>query len=298
MGILIARILSGILANYTSWRNVYWMALGTQILVLALLWLFMPDYPATNPTKTLDIVKRYPKILWSIVMLYPRYPDLVQAGLLSFCTFFTVASFWTTLTFLLSEAPYNYNTFIIGLFGLIGACNMFFSPLYGQYIVRPLDAPLLSAIVGQVVDLVGLVIGTFIGKSNVAGPVLIALLLDAGLMITQISNRMAIHHVEPLGRNRVNTAFVIMLYLGQLVGTKAGNLVYQEYGGWVASGGLSIAVIAFSLVVIIVRGPHEKGWIGWHGGWRRQCRNCVDEEVKPVVSSEETVLSAATQEKV
>lgn len=34
LGILIARILSGIVTNYTSWRNVYWLALGLQACVL------------------------------------------------------------------------------------------------------------------------------------------------------------------------------------------------------------------------------------------------------------------------
>jgi len=34
LGILIARVLSGIIANYTSWRNVYWLSCGLQYLIL------------------------------------------------------------------------------------------------------------------------------------------------------------------------------------------------------------------------------------------------------------------------
>ena len=30
LGILIARVLSGVVTEYTSWRNVYWLALGLQ----------------------------------------------------------------------------------------------------------------------------------------------------------------------------------------------------------------------------------------------------------------------------
>lgn len=63
LGILIARILSGIVTHYTSWRNVYWLALGLQACVLLALWLFMPDYPATNAMATRKIAKTYPKIL-------------------------------------------------------------------------------------------------------------------------------------------------------------------------------------------------------------------------------------------
>ena len=284
LGILLARILSGIVTNYTYWRNIYWLALGLQGCVLIALWLFMPDYPATNKTPLRTIIKTYPKILWSIVTLYPKHPVLVQAALLSFCTFFTVSSFWTTLTFLLAGPPYHYNSIEIGLFGLVGLSTMVLGPMYGKFIIQPLREPLLSVVVGKTVSLIGIVIGTYAGTHTVAGPVIQAFLLDAGLMIVQIANRMGIHGVEPQGRNRVNTAFVCVLYLGQLVGTKSGNEVYEKYGGWVASGSLSVAVIAFSYVIVALRGPHEQGWVGWarwlglraqgqHGGrrGRRQC---------------------------
>lgn len=228
----------------------------------------MPDYPATNSLPSRKILKTYPKILWTIALMYWKHPVLVQAGLLSFCTFFTVSSFWTTLTFLLSGPGYYYNTTAIGLFGLVGAATMIVGPLYGSFIIRPLGEPLFSAIVGKMVSMVGIVIGTFAGKHSVAGPILQALLLDAGLMILQISSRIAIHSCEPRGRNRVNTAFVAMLYMGSLAGTKAGNVMYQNYGGWLASDGLSIAILGFSFVIIMLRGPHEQGRIGWTGGWR------------------------------
>ena len=267
LGILLARILSGIVTNYTSWRNVYWLALGLQGCVLVALWLFMPDYPATNPIPLRKIIKTYPQILWYIVTLYPKHPVLVQAALLSFCTFFALTSYWTTLTFLLAGPPYHYNSTDIGLFGLVGLATMVLGPVYGKYVIQPLREPLFSVAVGKTVSLIGIVVGTYTGTHNVAGPVIQALMLDAGLIIVQIANRMSIHAVEPQGRNRVNTAFVSVMYLGQLTGTKAGNEVYEKYGGWIASGSLSVAIIAFSYVIIALRGPHEQGWIGWRGGW-------------------------------
>lgn len=80
---------------------------------------------------------------------------------------------------------------------------------------------------------------------------------------------MQIHGIEPGAANKVNTAFVVCLYVGMLTGTKAGNDVYARYGGWIASGGLSLGIMGFSYVVILARGPHETGWVGWSGGWRR-----------------------------
>lgn len=286
MAILLARILSGVVANYTSWRNVYWLSLGMQIAVLGLMWCFMADYPPISPRPNKEVVKGYPSLLWSILTLFPRYPILVQSGLLSFLTFFTVASYWTTLTFLLSAPPYSYSTLVIGLFGLIGASTMVLGPLFGKYIVQPLRSPLLSAVVGVTVSLVGIVLGTALGTQSVAGPVLQALLLDAGLMILTISNRMSIHGIEPEAANKVNTAFVSCLYLGMLAGTKAGNDVYEKYNGWLASGGLSIGIIAFSYVVILVRGPHEKGWVGWSGGWGRGERAATENDEEMITEKD------------
>lgn len=269
LAILLARILSGVITNYTGWRNIYWLALGLQGCVLSLLFLFMPDCPATNPRPKQKIAKTHPKILWSIIRLCPQSPVLVQSALLSFCTFFALTSYWTTLTFLLSGSPYHYSSTIIGLFGLIGAATMVLGPLYSEYIIQPIKQPLLSVLIGKTISLIGIVVGTYAGTYTVVGPVIQALLLDAGPTIVQISNRVAIHDVNPLGRNRVNTAFVAFIYLGQLTGTKAGNTVYEKYGGWIASGSLSVGVgvTVFAFLLVALRGPHEQGWIGWTGGW-------------------------------
>ena len=269
LGIMLARVLAGVVANFTCWRNVYWLSLGLQGSVLIALFLLMPDYPAANPEPVRKIIRNYPKILWSIVTLYFKHAILIQAALISMCTFITVTSFWTTLTFLLSGPPYHYDTVDIGLFGLIGAATMVIGPLYGKYIIKPLQQPLFSVMVGKLVNLTGTVTGAYSGTHTVAGPIIQAVLLDAGLMIVQISNRMSIHGIEPKARNRVNTAFVVVMYVGMLIGAKAGNVIYQEHGGWIASGSLSIGILVFSFVFILARGPYERGWIGWHGGWRR-----------------------------
>ena len=167
---------------------------------------------------------------------------------------------------------YGYSSSQIGLLGLIGLATMLAAPLCGKYLVHPLGEPLFSAAVGKAVSLLGVVLGTFLGKQSVAGPIIQAALLDIGLVILQISNRVAIHPIEPQMRNRVNTAFVSVLYLGQLAGTKAGSVVYYSFGGWVPTGAVSIAVLAAGFVIIGARGPNELGWVGWNGGWKSKQR--------------------------
>ncbi|KAF7187865.1 putative transporter YgaY [Pseudocercospora fuligena] len=118
LGILVARLLSGIVTQYTTWRTIYWMSVGLQYLIFILLWFFMPDYPSTNPGRLGP--KTYVKILWSIIVMLTKHPVLVQACVISFFVSATFTNFWTVLTFLLAGPPYNYGAVVIGLFALVG----------------------------------------------------------------------------------------------------------------------------------------------------------------------------------
>lgn len=159
LGILIARLISGTITEYVSWRDVYWMALGLQYLMWALLVAFMPDYPSTNPSRDMN----YFKLLWSIITLLFREPTLMQSCLISIFTSATFTNFWTTLTFLLAGPPYHLNSLVIGLFALIGIGAMIFGPLYAR-IVTDRFVPWFSVVLGELIALTGIIIGTFYHK--------------------------------------------------------------------------------------------------------------------------------------
>lgn len=259
LGVLIARVLSGTMTNFVTWRAVYWMSLGLQYLIFVLLWLFMPDYPATNPGMN------YFRILWDIVKMLFRHPVLVQACLAGLLCSAPFTSFWTTLTFLLAGEPYHYDSLTIGLFGLIGIAGMIASPVYAR-LVTDRFVPHFSVLFGLTCSLIAVVLGTYIGTFNVSGPVLQALLLDFGNQTAQIANRSSIYSIEPKRRNGVNTAFMVSTFCGQLIGTAAGNHIYAA-GGWIGSGSASVGFIVAAILVIIARGPWEEHWVGWRGGW-------------------------------
>ncbi|KAL8690450.1 MAG: hypothetical protein Q9218_004104 [Villophora microphyllina] len=270
MGMLLARLLSGAVTNYTSWRKIYWIASGLQYLIFALLWLFMPDYPSPNPAGI-----NYFRILWSILTISIHHPLLVQACLIGFCTSTTFTSFWTTLTFLLSSPPYEYSTLVIGLFALIGIAAMFLGPLYSHNVTDRF-IPLFSVILGLSICLTGTIIGTYTGSFSVAGPIIQAFALDFGIQTSQIANRSAIYAILPQARNRVNTAYMLSAFCGQLTGTALGNHIYA-IGGWTSSGSTSVGFLSAALLLCFIRGPREKGWIGWGGGWalKRQTDNVI-----------------------
>ena len=265
LGVLVARVLSGTISNFATWRAVYWMSLGLQYLIFILLWLFMPDYPPTNPGMN------YFRILWDILLMIPKHPVLVQACLAGMLCSAPFTSFWTTLTFLLAGSPYHYDSLTIGLFGLIGIAGMLISPGWARKMTDRF-VPHFSILFGLSCSLAGVCLGTYIGTFNVAGPVLQALLLDFGNQTAQIAQRSAIYTIEPKRRNGVNTAFMVSTFCGQLIGTAAGNHIYAA-AGWIGSGSTSVGFISAALLVMFARGPWEDRWIGWRGGWSMKKKN-------------------------
>ena len=268
-GMLIARLLSGIITEYSSWRIVYWIAFAIQYLIVILMFFFMPDYPVKNKGGL-----NYFKMLWDMVVMLTKYPILIQACLVGFFISAVFTSFWTTLTFLLAGPPYHYNSLVIGCFALIGLGAMTLGPPYSKAIIDRF-VPLFSTILGEIMCLVGVIIGTYSGNFTIAGPIIQAFAIDIGLQTSQIANRTAIYALEPKARNRLNTVYMVFVFTGQLTGTAVGNKLYAQ-GGWVTSGSASVAFIGASLVVCFANGPWNPGWIGWKGGW-----NCRRQDLRP-----------------
>ena len=277
MGILVARVLSGIMTQYLHWRSIFWLSVALQYTVWFLLYLFMPDYPSSNPSGL-----NYFKMLWSMLVMPTKHAILVQACFITFFTSATFTNFWTTLTFLLSDDPYNYSTLVIGLFALVGIVSMCIGPFHARIIIDRF-VPIFSVLLGLMYALTGIALGTYTGTFTVAGPIIQAFLNDFGMQTCQIANRTALFAVEPKGRSRVNTIFMVATFCGQLVGTSVGSNLYDR-GGWIASGSYSMGSIGAALVVASLRGPWETRWFGWRGGWsiRKKAATGATEERNPL----------------
>ena len=152
--------------------------------------------------------------------------------------------------------------------------------------------PLFSILIGEVICLAGVIVGTYTGLHTVAGPIIQAACIDIGLQTSQIANRTAIFRVEPKGRNRVNTAYMVSVFCGQLMGTAVGNHLYAQ-GGWIASGSSSVGLVCAALVICVLRGPHETGWFGWGGGCRMRKPRIVKQ---PQKDEEEATVNRSTRQ--
>ncbi|KAI1380452.1 MFS general substrate transporter [Hypoxylon crocopeplum] len=257
-GVLVARLLSGIVTQYTSWRNVYWVSFGLQVVAWGFLFLFMPDYPVLSPGTS------YPGILLKIIKMPFQKPILTQMSLIAFLTMGMFTSFWTTLTFQLADV-FHLSTLAIGLFALIGISPVFLNPVVSRLLISRIH-PHGTLIIAHLITLVAICIGTWVGTFSLAGPVIWAFLGDLGMNTIIVANRVAIAHVDPTAQNAVNSVYMVHTFCGQLFGTAVGNALYAN-GGWTWTGAFNVAQMVAGLLILALRGPHEKGWIGWRGGW-------------------------------
>ncbi|RYP74996.1 hypothetical protein DL771_002644 [Monosporascus sp. 5C6A] len=198
------------------------------------------------------------------------HPILTQISLVAFLTQGMFTSFWTTLTFQLAGV-FRLNPLTVGLFALIGVSPVLLNPVISWFLISRIH-PTGSMLIAHIVTLSAICIGTFVGTFSLAGPVIWAFLGDLGMNTIVIANRMAIANVDPTAQNAVNAVYMVSMFCGQLFGTAAGNALYEK-GGWTHSGALNIAQMVAGMLIIIARGPHEKGWIGWGDGWNLKNKN-------------------------
>ncbi|KAF6749473.1 major facilitator superfamily domain-containing protein [Ephemerocybe angulata] len=276
-GILIARVFSGIIAEFASWRVVYYFAIGVQSLVLVGAYLLLPDYPSKN-TGTGEERLTYGKILGSMARYAVTEPVLVQCTLVNLASAAAFGNFWVTLTFLLGGDPYNYSTLVIGLFGLVGMAGVSFGPLVG-YIIDKL-VPWYASLVAVAGSIVFQVIQTAAGDRSVAAVVLAAFGLDVFRQMLQVSLTTAAFSISTPARARLNAVLILGIFLGQVTGTSVGTHIFVTYG-FHANAAFCLALMALQVVILLGRGPGvgRGGWVGWGRGvgvgkskweWRRQ----------------------------
>ncbi|KZP00316.1 MFS general substrate transporter [Calocera viscosa TUFC12733] len=263
LGILVARVLGGIIAQFSFWRNIYWMSMGIHFTLFLIIYFILPDVPHKN------LGLSYFQILYTVAKFAVTEPVLIQSSIIGLCCNAIYSSFWVTLTFLLGGPPYFYNTLDIGLFGLVGILGVATGPLIGK-LVDQLN-PWFGVLFGLIGLLLTMAIDTAAATLNIGAIVVVAFLIDAFDSLQQVSSATRYFAINPDARARINAVYIIAIFFGQFIGTSIGTRIFASHGNY-ANGGMNIAWIAFALIVLLIRGPGARTWLGWTGsreGWRR-----------------------------
>ena len=223
LGILLGRAFAGAISTIADWHYVYWIATGIMVIVTLLLWSSLPTY-----RNTINI--NYFQLLWSISSLYKQEPILRIRSLLAVISFALFSLLWTPLAFLLSNDPYHYSDFIIGLFGIAGAAGALGSPIVGK--LSDKGKGWLATTIGLCLLLLSWLPLSFAQYSIIA-LILGVVILDFSVQVTHVSNMSAIYQIRPEARSRMNTGYMVCYFIGGMLGSVGSTYLFSHYG-WIA----------------------------------------------------------------
>lgn len=222
LGILLARTLSGYLAELGGWPTVYLVA---AVLMLLLAGMLAWKLPKSRSETTLG----YPALLRSMLRLAREEPVLRLRAVYGAVSFGMFSILWNSMALLLSGPPYHYSSGVIGLFGLIGAVGVVGANLAGRLADRG-GAPRVTAIAVAVLVLVWL--PTAFGRTSLAALIAGILLVDFAAQSLHITNQSEIYRLRPEVRSRLNSAYMTTYFLGGAAGSGLSTVAYANFG-WV-----------------------------------------------------------------
>ena len=234
-GILFSRFASGIIAGFWGWRSVYVIAAALNLVMVLVMIYVLPEIPAKNKFKS------YGKLLASVFTTFKNHrslPNILLHSGLIFGLIFNI--FWTSLTFLLSADPFNYNTFQIGLVSLAGLAAAVFGVGIGKLQDKGLSIPALGAFI--VVCLVSMVCG-FAFSDSIVAIVIVAAVLSVAVQGVSVLTQTRLFNLSQGERSRLNTVFVVNNFIFGAVGSALASLLWS-LGGW------SYVMIAASVVSV------------------------------------------------
>jgi len=241
VGILGARVISGLIAQWLGWRYVYGISAVMVLTMAILMKLYLPE---VKP----KFKGSYGSLLKSTLSLVKEYSVLRQSALLGAFTFGVFCSFWTTLTFHLSAAPLNYQAGTIGLFGLIAIGGALVAPYFGKLADKGNTYKSLLITISMII---GSVLLIKLLPFSIAALIISIFFLDIGVQATQITNFTRIYSLHEHAHSRLNTIYMTTYFIGAAIGTYFGLLSWK-LGGWDFSTTQMLVWSFIALLIVVV----------------------------------------------
>lgn len=226
-GILLSRTLGSLLAYATNWRVVYLVSAGLMAVLTLVVYLALPRrVPSTGLP--------YGQLLRSTARLVRAHPVLRRRGLYQAAMFGAFSAFWTTISFVLTSAPFHYSELEVGLFALVGAAGAGIAPFAGRWADRGHGRP-MTALAFLTAAAAFVIAG--LGRHEVVALGLAAVLLDMAVQTTLVVGQHAVYQLDPGARARLNSVFMATFFVGGAIGSQVGSIAYH--------GGGPVAVAVF-----------------------------------------------------
>jgi MFS family permease len=243
LGILLSRLVSGLVAEHLGWRAMFVIAAGSIAGFGVAAWRGLPSIQATTQLA-------YGALLGSLGQLWLRHGLLRRAALSQALVSVGFSAFWSTLAVMLHGAPFHLGPSAAGAFGLAGAVGALGAPIAGRLADRhgPEGVGRLGTVL-VLVSFAAMALAPWLSTS--AQLVLLAACavgFDLGVQTSLIANQTIIYGIDLGARSRLNAVLLFGMFVGMTAGAAMGSQLLAVFG-WQAVIGLAVVGAAAALGV-------------------------------------------------
>jgi predicted MFS family arabinose efflux permease len=239
LGILLARTVSGFIADLWGWRSVFGVAAVVMLAVAVLLVVVLP-----RDTIAKDVVP-YRHALASVVVLTVHDRTFRVRSLIGGLMFASFGAAWGSMALPLATAPWHLTTAQIGLFGIVGAAGALGASGAGRWADR-----------GRAEVATGAMLIVFLASwVAIAQTPSSLLLLAIGLVILDFAgealhviNQHLIVESDPTATTRIIGGYMVYYSIGTGAGAIAATIAYA-HGGWTEASVVGATLAVAALVV-------------------------------------------------
>jgi predicted MFS family arabinose efflux permease len=222
LGILLSRVVAGLIAAAAGWRAVFVVAAALMVLACAL----VRTLPVCEP----DVRIGYRELLGSVITIVREEPVLRLRMVYGMLTYACFGVFWTSVGFMLAGGIYHWSDGQIGMFTLFGVAGAVAAKFAGALA----DRGYARSQTGVFIALTAMsFVLLWVGQTQVAVLAAGVALLDLGIQGTHISNQSVFYPLRPEARSRLNTAYMTSYFAAGSLGSVLSAVVYDGYG-WCA----------------------------------------------------------------
>ncbi|ACY14112.1 MFS transporter [Haliangium ochraceum] len=225
LGILLSRVVGGVVAEAFGWRVMFAGAALSIAAVALASWLWLPRFA---PTTTLG----YRALLASLLALWRRYPALRRATAAQALLAVGFSAFWSTLAIMLHEPPFELGSAAAGAFGIAGAAGALAAPLAGRLADR--RGPRWVAQSGALIACVSfaaMLLAPLVSPQMQLGLLMAAALgFDLGIQSALIAHQTIVYDLESGARSRLNAVLFVGMFAGMAAGAALGGVALARWG--------------------------------------------------------------------
>lgn len=244
LGILLSRVVSGVVAEQFGWRSMFLVAAaGVAVLGVAL----RRGLPRFPPVTELG----YGALIGSLFTLAARHPSLRRAAAAQGMLAVGFSAFWSTLAVMLHAEPFHLGPAVAGAFGLAGAAGALAAPIAGRIADR--RGPELVTRLGAGIAAVSFAIMGLSPLVPAQGQLWLVMVsavgFDLGIQAALIAHQTIIYGIDPAARSRLNAVLMATMFVGMAVGAALGSQMLAAFG-WM---GVTALAVSAALAALLIR---------------------------------------------